>query len=99
VITIRTRHDASTAFMEVTDTGAGIPEEIRGRIFELFFTTKRAGLGTGQGLALVRTILVQHHGGSVDFTSEVGKGTTFRVQLPLVESAEVVRPPVIPHLL
>lgn len=96
VITIRTRHDANAAWMEVSDTGTGIPEEIRGRIFELFFTTKRAGLGTGQGLALVRTIVVQHHGGSVDFTSEVGKGTTFRVQLPLVVSADAVRPPLIP---
>jgi PAS domain S-box-containing protein len=83
LITLRTRQDGDWACIEVTDSGAGIPVEIRDRIFELFFTTKRADKGTGQGLALVRTIIVQHHGGAVDFTSEVGKGTTFRIRLPL----------------
>lgn len=84
VITVRTRRDDTHAWIEVADTGPGIPPEIRGRIFELFFTTKRADKGTGQGLALVRNIIVQHHGGAVDFISEVGRGTTFRIQLPLV---------------
>lgn len=87
-ITIRTRHDGTSAWIEVSDTGAGIPPEIRDRIFELFFTTKRAGKGTGQGLALVRNIIVQHHAGSIDFTSQVGHGTTFRIQIPLVPPAE-----------
>ncbi|MFA6288341.1 MAG: ATP-binding protein [Opitutaceae bacterium] len=88
LITIRTRRDAASAWIEISDTGAGIPAEIHDRIFELFFTTKRADKGTGQGLALVRNIVVQHHAGSVDFTSEVGRGTTFRVQLPLVAPAD-----------
>jgi PAS domain S-box-containing protein len=94
VITVRTRHDDAHAWIEVADTGLGIPPEIRDRIFELFFTTKRADKGTGQGLALVRNIVVQHHGGAVDFVSEVGRGTTFRVQLPLV-SPEAVTAPVL----
>ena len=98
VITIRTRHDATSAWVEVCDTGVGIPPEIHDRIFELFFTTKRADKGTGQGLALVRNIIVQHHGGAVDFITEVGRGTTFRIQLPLVApdvSTPLARP--LPH--
>lgn len=91
-ITLRTRHDDVSAWIEVSDTGAGIPPEFRDRIFELFFTTKRAGKGTGQGLALVRNIIVQHHAGSIDFTSEVGRGTTFRIQIPLVPPAEAGPP-------
>ncbi len=83
VITIRTYHDEQWASIDITDTGTGIPVEIRNHIFELFFTTKRADKGTGQGLALVRTI-VQHHGGCIDFTTEVGQGTTFHIRLPLV---------------
>jgi PAS domain S-box-containing protein len=91
VITLRTRHDDTSAWIEISDTGAGIAPEIRDRIFELFFTTKRAGKGTGQGLALVRTIIVQHHGGTIDFTTEVGRGTTFRIQLPLVPSTDATQ--------
>lgn len=87
VITLRTRHDETHAWIEVADTGLGIPPEIQGRIFELFFTTKRADKGTGQGLALVRNIIVQHHGGTIDFTSEVGRCTTFRIKLPFVPPA------------
>jgi len=97
-ITIRTRSDATSAWIEVSDTGVGIPAEIHDRIFELFFTTKRADKGTGQGLALVRNIVVQHHGGSVDFITEVGHGTTFRVQLPLVAPDVIGAPPrQLPH--
>ncbi|HEY9249624.1 MAG TPA: PAS domain-containing protein, partial [Rariglobus sp.] len=65
LITVCTGHDAACAWIEVTDSGIGIPVEIHDRIFELFFTTKRADKGTGQGLALVRNIIVQHHGGTV----------------------------------
>ncbi len=92
VITIRTRQDAASVWIEVADTGLGIPAEIHDRIFELFFTTKRAGKGTGQGLALVRNIIVQHHGGYVDFVTEAGRGTTFRIQLPLVPPEIAVTP-------
>lgn len=70
--------------VNVTDTGCGIPPEIRGRIFEPFFTTKESGKGTGMGLALVYSI-VKGHGGFVQLYSEVRKGTTFKVFLPSLE--------------
>jgi len=70
--------------IRVSDTGTGIPEELRDRIFEPFFTTKAADRGTGMGLATVYGI-VQNHGGSVLVESAVGRGTTFRVLLPLRE--------------
>lgn len=82
-ITIRTRHDGTHAVIEVEDTGAGIPTEIRDRVFDPFFTTKAMGKGTGQGLAIVYKVVVKNHCGSVDFTSEVGRGTVFRLRLPL----------------
>ena len=69
--------------LQVRDTGCGIPESIRARVFDPFFTTKEVGKGTGQGLALVHTIIVQKHAGTIAFESEIGKGTTFIVRLPL----------------
>ena len=82
-ITIRTRQDKDWTDISIQDTGAGIPEEIRSRIFEPFFTTKGVGKGTGQGLALAHTTIVQKHGGRIWFESEIGKGTTFHIQLPM----------------
>jgi two-component system, cell cycle sensor histidine kinase and response regulator CckA len=66
----------------VRDTGHGIPEEIRARVFEPFFTTKGQGLGTGLGLAAVYGAVTEH-GGAITLHSEVGKGTVFRILLPL----------------
>lgn len=82
-ITIQTRRNGSWAEIRITDTGCGIPESIRDRIFEPFFTTKPVGRGSGQGLAIVRNVLVDKHGGTVDFETEVGRGTTFILRLPL----------------
>lgn len=82
-ITIRTRRDGSWVEIRVSDTGCGIPEAIRDRIFEPFFTTKPVGRGSGQGLAIVRHVIVDKHGGTVDFETEVGRGTTFILRLPL----------------
>jgi signal transduction histidine kinase len=82
-ITIRTRHEPGWAIVEVEDTGTGIPVQVRDRIFEPFFTTKGIGKGTGQGLAIVQSVVVKGHGGRIDFTTEIGIGTTFRIYLPL----------------
>jgi signal transduction histidine kinase len=87
-ITVRTRRDGAAALIEVADTGMGIPPELHSRIFEPFFTTKDVGKGTGQGLAIVHAVVVKHHQGAVDFTSEPGRGTTFRLRLPLTAPQE-----------
>src|ERR1019366_7364467 len=72
--------------LEVADTGTGIPPEVLERIWTAFFTTKGAGKGTGLGLSTVRGI-VDSHLGFVELQTEVGRGSTFRVFLPAVESA------------
>lgn len=68
--------------IRIGDTGSGIPEKVRARIFDPFFTTKEIGKGTGQGLAIARSVVVDKHGGSIDFETEDGKGTTFVIRLP-----------------
>jgi PAS domain S-box-containing protein len=86
-ITVGTRRGRGWVEVRVSDTGTGIPEAVRPKIFEPFFTTKEVGKGTGQGLAIARSVVVEKHGGSITFETEVGKGTTFVIRLPL-ESAE-----------
>ena len=81
-ITVRTGCDATQAWIEVSDTGRGIAPAAMPRIFEPFYTTKPVGKGTGLSLSLSYDI-VKKHGGRIDFSSEVGVGTTFRVSLPL----------------
>jgi PAS domain S-box-containing protein len=81
-ITVGTRHAADAVEIRVADTGTGIPAAIRERVFLPFFTTKPVGKGTGQGLSIVHSV-VTRHGGTVDFESEEGKGTTFLVRLPI----------------
>ena len=80
-ITIRTGFDQQNVWVEVEDTGQGIPAENLPRIFEPFFTTKPIGKGTGLGLSLSYGI-VQKHGGQIEVSSEVGKGTKFKVLIP-----------------
>jgi signal transduction histidine kinase len=70
------------AEIQIADTGPGIPEEVRASIFEPFVTTKAEGQGTGLGLSTTLMIVEQHHG-HIDFTTEPGVGTTFRVALPV----------------
>ncbi|MGB2823300.1 MAG: ATP-binding protein [Phycisphaerae bacterium] len=82
-IAVTTRHDGDFAEIRIADTGTGIPEEVRPKVFNLFFTTKAVGKGTGQGLAISRAVVVEKHGGTITFQSEVGKGTTFVIRLPM----------------
>ena len=83
VIRIETGAKDGFAEIRISDTGGGIPEHVRHRIFEPFFTTKEVGRGTGQGLTLARSMIVEKHAGTLSFTTEVGKGTTFVIGLPL----------------
>ncbi|HUO77586.1 MAG TPA: ATP-binding protein [Thermodesulfovibrionales bacterium] len=87
----RTIPDASTGRQQIeiefTDTGPGIPEEHLGRVFEPFFTTKPVGKGTGLGLAVSYGI-IKKHGGNIFVRSEVGKGASFHVRLPMESSLE-----------
>jgi signal transduction histidine kinase len=87
-ITIRSGCAGENVWIEIADTGSGIPPDILKKIFDPFFTTKPIGKGTGLGLSLSHGIIRQHNG-TLDVESEVGKGTTFRITLPIkhVESA------------
>jgi PAS domain S-box-containing protein len=80
-ITVSTRLSGDWVEIRVSDTGAGIPEEIKARIFDPFFTSKEVGKGTGQGLAIAHAAIVGKHNGSITFESEVGRGTTFIIRL------------------
>jgi PAS domain S-box-containing protein len=81
-ITVKTRKNGEAVEILISDTGGGIPEEIRSRIFDPFFTTKEVGKGTGQGLAISHAVIVDKHGGAIDFETEMGRGTTFIIRLP-----------------
>jgi PAS domain S-box-containing protein len=72
--------DKNRIFIEITDTGGGIPEHVLPHIFEPFFTTKEEGKGTGLGLSMVYGI-IENHGGTIAVESELGKGTKFRIEL------------------
>jgi signal transduction histidine kinase len=82
IITIRTGRQGEEVFIRIADTGKGIPEENLKRIFDPFFTTKPVGKGTGLGLSLSYGIM-QKHNGRIEVQSEVGKGTTFTLWLPI----------------
>jgi signal transduction histidine kinase len=82
-IRVRTFVDGDDAVISIADTGAGIPPEIQPRIFDPFFTTKPVGRGTGQGLAIARTIVVDKHKGALTFQTESGRGTTFTIRVPI----------------
>ncbi len=82
-IHIVTRMDGDWVEIAIADSGSGIPEEVRHKIFDPFFSTKEVGKGTGQGLALARNVVVDKHGGTLTFATAIGKGTTFLVRLPI----------------
>jgi signal transduction histidine kinase len=79
--------DSGQVLIQVSDEGNGIPPEIAARIMEPFFTTRLEHGGTGLGLAISSTI-VKEHGGSIEFSSEQGRGTTFTVRLCPAATAE-----------
>lgn len=81
-IIIRTKSMGDKVAIEISDNGAGMPESVRVKIFDHFFTTKEVGKGTGQGLSLAYRMIVEKHKGSIDVDSEEGVGTTFRILLP-----------------
>ncbi len=84
-ITVSTRQDGDWAEICISDTGAGMAAGVCAKVFEPFFTTKEVGKGTGQGLTIARSVVVQKHGGTIDIESRVGKGTTFTIRLPIDE--------------
>jgi PAS domain S-box-containing protein len=89
-ICVRTRRVDNLVEIAIIDNGMGIPEAIRQRIFERFFTTKRNSQahGTGQGLAMARSIIEERHSGRIGFESAVGQGTTFYIRIPLRSRSE-----------
>ena len=83
LLRVTTSHRNGIVEVRVSDNGSGIPDTIREKIFDPFFTTKEVGKGTGQGLAICRDVIVTKHGGTLDFETEFGTGTTFVIRLPV----------------
>lgn len=81
-ITVKARVEGDSVCISISDTGTGIPKRIQHRIFEPFFTTKEVGKGTGQGLALVHSMIQSHHG-ELSFETRPNVGTTFHIRLPI----------------
>ncbi len=87
-ITLKTGQDESGIWIEIADTGKGIAKEDYDKVFDPFFTTKPVGEGTGLGLHIAHNIITQHQG-TLDFTSTLGKGTCFRMELPFNQQQQV----------
>ncbi len=83
VISIRTYQEDGFACLEVKDSGVGMTDEVKQKVFDPFYTTKEVGKGTGQGLSLTQRIITERHHGSIEVDSEYGKGSTFSVKLTL----------------
>ena len=83
LITINTSSRNGMVEITVADNGTGIPNDVRERVFEPFFSTKEAGKGSGQGLAICHNIVTEQHGGEIELWSNVGEGTRFIVRLPI----------------
>ncbi len=82
-ITISTQKDGDWVEVRISDTGPGIAEEICDKVFDHFFTTKEVGNCSGQGLSIAYSIVVDKHGGTISFDTEIGKGTTFIIRMPI----------------
>jgi signal transduction histidine kinase len=83
LISIRTRKENNEVVIEVSDTGTGISENVAPHVFEHFFTTKDVDKGSVQGLSIAQSVITKKHHGTIYFETEVGKGTTFFIRLPL----------------
>jgi len=83
VIKIKTWAEPERVRISISDTGTGMTPAVLERIYEPFFTTKPVGTGTGQGLAICRSAIVDKHGGTIDVETELGVGTTFTISLPI----------------
>jgi signal transduction histidine kinase len=81
-IIIKTYEKDKNIFIEMIDTGSGIPEEVQNRIFEPFFTTKEVGKGAGLGLSVAYGIIKKHKG-DIAVKSKIGEGTNFMIKLPI----------------
>ena len=88
-IKISTSCDGTWVEIRVSDTGKGIPMDARSKIFDPFFTTKDVGRGTGQGLAISYSVVVNNHGGTIGFETEIDKGTTMIIRIPLRSKDEI----------
>ena len=83
LLALSTRQDGGDVVISIRDSGGGIPESAQALVFDPFFTTKEVGKGTGQGLAIARTVVEAKHGGKVSFETTAGQGTTFHIRLPI----------------
>jgi len=92
LIVVSTERIGGEVEIRIRDNGAGIPEPIRSRVYDPFFTTKPVGKGTGQGLAIARSVVVNKHGGTMRFESEAGVGTCFYLRLPVLVSSSGLGP-------
>ncbi|MEG4075826.1 PAS domain S-box protein [Microcoleus sp. Pol14C2] len=88
IIRIRTEVEGTLAVIRIADNGAGISDRVKQRIFDPFYTTKRIGSGTGMGLAISHSIIVEKHKGEIKCLSVVGKGTEFIIEIP-IKRAEI----------
>ena len=83
IIRIRTEVEGSLAVIRISDNGAGITAQVKQRIFDPFYTTKPIGSGTGMGLAISHSIIVEKHKGEINCISAVAKGTEFTIKIPI----------------
>lgn len=86
-IRIETQKDGDKAIIRISDTGVGMPEDVRKRIFDPFFTTKAVGKGSGQGLSMVYTSVVKRHEGQIEVASSPLQGTTFTITIPIGQAS------------
>lgn len=99
-VSVASRLEGDHVHVSIRDTGSGIPPEYRSKIFSPGFTTKPIGLGAGLGLSIARQIVVDRHGGSLDFETECGVGSTFHVRIPVAQASKAPgSPPAIPRSL